>query len=119
MGRHAKSTRGGNKHRINPGRLAKKFTKQGLSERNAQVAAHTATRLAKGSAQPASADDANAVPVAAAEQLPLRPVAAAAAAPAAAPMSTKSAIAHALAALKQQRASHEDRSVVRQAQRRK
>ncbi len=45
MGRAAKATRGGNKRRINPGRLAKKFAKQGMSERAAGVAARAAAKM--------------------------------------------------------------------------
>lgn len=46
MGRAAKATRGGNKRRINPARLAKKFTqKHGMSERSAGIAARAAAKM--------------------------------------------------------------------------
>lgn len=127
MGRHAKSTRGGNKHRLNPGRLAKKFAKQGMSERSAAVAARTAAKLSKQQIPtPASSTtDGNNTSSAAAsssnnaqqqqqnnndnntqqQQLQFT--------------SKKNAIAHALAQLKQQRTIQEDRTVVKQAQRRR
>ncbi len=120
MGRAAKSTRGGNKHRINPGRLAKKFAKQGMSERSAEVAARTAARLSKQTSLPvventggaaasssSTADNANAnnqqqQPMSQRQQLTVK----------------KNAIAQALSQLKQQRDIHGERTVVKQAQRR-
>ena len=117
MGRHAKSTRGGNKHRINPGRLAKKFAKQGMSERSAAVAARTAVKLSKQQNVPpqtTTTENGATTSTAAgnnnndAAQQPQQQF-----------TSKKNAIAHALSQLKQQRSLQEERTVVKQAQRRR
>ena len=116
MGRHAKSTRGGNKHRINPGRLAKKFAKQGMSERSAAVAARTAVKLSKQQNVPpqTTTTENGGAPATAgnnnndAAQQPQQQF-----------TSKKNAIAHALSQLKQQRSLQEERTVVKQAQRRR
>ena len=121
MGRHAKSTRGGNKHRINPGRLAKKFAKQGMSERSAAVAARTAAKLSKQQNVPpqpvVSSSDNNDNDQQQQQQnnnnnnnqQQQQPQF----------TSKKNAIAHALSQLKQQRSIQEERTVVKQAQRRR
>lgn len=122
MGRNAKSTRGGNKRRVNPGRLKQKFAKQGLSEHAAEVAARAATKLAatsnkllnetasrvpKPTTTPAAVSGAKAGPVPDGWKQAPRPT------------TLKSSIAAALASLQQQRNLTEQRTVVKQAQRRR
>jgi len=102
MGRSAKSTRGGNHRRVNPGRLRDKLAKKGMSEHAAEATARSMAKLALRHGAAAAA--ARAAPHTAAPPRVVAP---------------KSAVAHALRQLQQSRRIADSRTAVVQAQRRR